>query len=803
VKPFVIATLVAVLAIAIWLMSRDWVQPVTGEPEMPAAETPSSRPDSRGVAGPALVRDVIKSRPSNVLEIEAAWSDGGPASRATVLAFGGEILLGRGVTDDRGVVRLDGDDGAAMLIVASKGAPATITSIPFATGRHRVTLDRGVAITGRVEVDGRPPSAPMEISLQRDGRRPSLPRVVYRQPDLELAPQCMTDERGEFSFTGLEPGSEWRIGVQVNFAQVIGVFRGSEEVIWVSAPASGLVVRAIRYPLITGRVVTGAAHVPVPRARIHYPISFGRKDSVGRGGTFGTGGQSVSCDEAGRFTVPVRVDGESSLVLKAYHPAGVGEKVVSIAPVPTSDQDIGDVVLPEARFVSYVVRDDDGRPIQDALASVDNHVVESSRTDVEGRGQLQVGAEMRSFRIGALRYAIAEVPVPTGSEVIPITLRRSAGIEVVVKATDGALPFGLVVSLLGAGIREKTPFNRPDSIFTELGGSDYSGGGSNSERYRADERGRVFIPGVSPGMFRVTVEDWENRTLASKPITLEAGIWQRLDFEIEARLGKIRGIVTDDRGAAIEDADVFLGENEERLARSRMSPRFGSPATRSDASGRFELENVGASTVTLCVTKEGYVPFSRRGLAVAEGSPEVEVTLKPGRSVDVLVFFENGRPVRHLHDVRGTCVGTLPMIAEERRPGIYRFTGVPEAALQVTVSYQTGRSWEQTVDVATGARELRFVIPTPGAVRVKWEVPAGVSLPCTLRLSDRSASGIGVLAVTRPEDARSGEITFVELLPGDYLAEVQTRDGSFRRGVVDPQHVTVVSGETADVTLRK
>jgi RNA polymerase sigma-70 factor (ECF subfamily) len=723
------------------------------------------------------------------------------AGNARVILYQDETVIGSGTTDDLGRVLLTGRDSAAQALIARASAFLVTRPVASAVGKQRIDLAKGTAISGRVEVDGRAAPQGLAISFFRESAEPlTVPKTVLAALGDWPFFRSTTDASGRFEFAGLQPGSDWRLAIDDLSYEMLEVTDGREKLVRVSAPASDLVIRLHRFRNVRGRVISGKTGAPLPRAHVHYPQPH--EPGV-------TGWPAEECDAEGRFSVPIRLaPGSSELVLKFTRPERVGERVVRLAPVPEGDHDLGDVELAELRVLEYVVRDTDGIPIPGAFASLENSVVEASRTDDRGRGRITVGEGVDSFRIGALKHEIAEVKVPSVDQTGPvdITLTKNSGLEIQVVSTDGIIPSGLFVRVTASRLRAPNRFNTMDFILRKVGGSSYTRGRRfedatrgrvESETFELDDRGRVILPGLLPDTkFSVEVVDRLESVLANAPVVTRPHSWESVTLEVSSLPRKIRGVVTDGAGNVVENASVILVTDK-----ATLRPLAGFSVF-TDTSGRFELPPVHSTRVDLAATKDGHVPAVLDRIEVPSGGADLTIPLRVGRELFVLVAFDDGLPVRRLegHALEARAGDGPVLRAKEKSEGRYRFV-VPDEKLDVKVQFNQW-TFEKTHDFTTGGNELKFVVPAPGGVRVDWEAP-GESPPFIVRLRSVSDPKLSIPARTRRGDEARGQVEFTEILPGEYAVMLEKFDGRSSRIVVGARAVRVTSREVATVMLKQ
>ena len=162
-----------------------------------------------------------------------------------------------------------GDDGA----VIPDGAPTHMTTISIEPGRRRVELPPGVAITGRVEVDGEIPKETIRLWANATNV-PVLDGSAWDALDGEVTPRVSVFPSGQFELLGLAKASEWTFNPATEGYRRDEILLDDKPVANLIAPAAGVVIKLSRMPLIRGRVVSGDPPVPVPKATCSLAASW-------------------------------------------------------------------------------------------------------------------------------------------------------------------------------------------------------------------------------------------------------------------------------------------------------------------------------------------------------------------------------------------------------------------------------------------------------------------------------------------------------------------------------------------------
>ncbi|HTE05957.1 MAG TPA: carboxypeptidase-like regulatory domain-containing protein, partial [Planctomycetota bacterium] len=433
------------------------------------------------------------------LDLLVTHAGGAPATGAVVVIGRDGTVLGKGVTDLAGRVRLvpsggeadgaagdaaDGAaDGAADVLIGGVSDEPVRRRLQSIAGEQTIVLPDGAVVEGRVLVDGAPPRQPLPLSLARadDPERDDVKRdkVWYAlrtswpgSSEWADVNSQIVGADGRFRFSGLQDKA-WRfLGAgdayawegDASSAAADGFPAQSEDAAdpdrpsmedkpWfllaarlVRAPATGLVVRLRGMKRITGRVVEAQGGAPVPFASISFVQRWGSGNS--------THASVPRCGADGRFVIALSVAREpvAALSLDIRHPEGRGSRQLEVgAEDCATGKDLGDIALDPALEVRVLVRDESGTPIAGAVAvSDDGRAQRSKPTDAEGRTALHVLPGTASISVWAARCYGQTVPLPPeslpGDELV-VVLRRSPTLDVTVVRADGSSPEGLRMTL--------------------------------------------------------------------------------------------------------------------------------------------------------------------------------------------------------------------------------------------------------------------------------------------------------------------------------------------------------------------
>lgn len=808
----------AAVAVVVWLLVRGGMEPPHGvgppaeprsAPSQPAADpaTPPDRAETHAITPrPFAESDPAEGAGSRgVLEIEVIGPVGKPSSQARLALFQGEKLFMARTANEAGVATMPAGEGQADLTVIPDGAPIHLTTISIEPGRRRVELPPGVAITGRVEVDGEIPKEAVRLWANATNG-PMLAGAAWDALDGEVTPRVTVFPSGQFELLGLAKASEWTFNPATEGYRRDEILLDDKPVANLIAPAAGVVIKLSRMPLIRGRVVSGDPPVPVPKATCSLAASWstGRMTMAKVAGADGrfvfTAGNVYERVKITRIDVTVR------------GPNNVGSKQVTLDPAPETDVDLGDLEVPSARTIAYVVRDAAGAPIEGALARFEWRVDRSTRTDAQGRGSIRIGPDVKKLFVGALHYEIAEVEVPQqdSPDPLPVVLGPATGLEVRVVAAEGALHPSVRVRLsaevekLFPGVGEPTG---NDEIIIELGGSSNemgSWGAEGSEfMFSPAKDGRYVVAGLQAGVpIKVDAIDATHHVLAGVVVTLGAGEWKAVELKVTKVPRSLRGRVRDAAGKPIAGAMAEIDSDSDSAGASWSGSIDSHQLTAAtDAEGRFVLSGIFTNPVHFAVTKEGYSPIIQRNLALPAEGVELDLRMQAGCRMTAKVLESGGAPILEL-EVWAEVAGYPLFPAEELKdPGAYLFSDLP-CDVQATISFDhAGRKWQRVLATKDGHVET-FALPRSGKKLVVDYSEIGDG-PYTLALSAPDpADGLSWVIQRATSFPRVFEVNAVPA--GEYTASLRAVSLQTPAPLVAaPQAVTVLAGETTRIVFKQ
>ena len=411
------------------------------------AARPFQEPESRAETAAA-------NRPA--LEIEVLRDDGSPAAGARVFVYRGATVFGSLPCDASGTARLPAPSGEGDVLVDLDGWPLHHETLSLDPGRRRVRLLAGAAIAGSVEVDGKRPVEPIELSLrwvERGEWMGQLPPKIHGHLSNDGRRQILrarTAADGTFRFLGLSEGWSGALssgGWAGDYVMegVPGRTQDNEDsFLPVTAPSEGVLLKLHRWPVVSGRIVAARTRAPVPKAVLQCGIYSDSGDSIGR---------NFQADEAGRFRFSLSVWRPVKLTIDVQDAAGLGGTHFERSGDFARDVDLGDLELGGSGQVAFVVTDAASRPVAHAVGATwppakwPKRNVVSAPTDAEGKSAIGID-EGGGFRVVAVGFEAAEVAVPAiPAEPVSVTLRKGTRLDIRLTSPSGRPPPGLTVKV--------------------------------------------------------------------------------------------------------------------------------------------------------------------------------------------------------------------------------------------------------------------------------------------------------------------------------------------------------------------
>lgn len=285
---------------------------------------------------------------------------------------------------------------------------------------------------------------------------------------------------------------------------------------------------------------------------------------------------------------------------------------------------------------------------------------------------------------------------------------------------------------------------------------------------------------ADPGAWQIVARGRSEMAPAVKTTQVETGRTASVEFDLAAGV-RIEGTVRDVAGNPVAGAKVQL---------DLQDPAY---TTRTDASGRYALNNVSAEPHTLTASSERLRPQTLKMHPLTPGQTvTLDFTLALGATVAGRVVDESGAPVpRAMVTVRNE----VARVVRTDDQGHFRAEGLGEESVTVSVSARGfGPAYERgvtpgktdvTVRLARGATLMGSVDGSPPAFSVH-----------VFRFDEADLSL--KLVASEPFTSQSqGVFTFRDLAPGRYEVVVETAD---RRTPV-PVAAQLQAAETVNIGL--
>jgi protocatechuate 3,4-dioxygenase beta subunit/thiol-disulfide isomerase/thioredoxin len=164
----------------------------------------------------------------------------------------------------------------------------------------------------------------------------------------------------------------------------------------------------------------------------------------------------------------------------------------------------------------------------------------------------------------------------------------------------------------------------------------------------------------------------------------------------------LSGVVTNEAGEPVPGAKVAQGEDR--------FPSNAPPATVTDADGRFEFDGVAPEKLVLTVTAKGYAPELFEAAEPA-GLPPVQIVLKPPHTFRFRVVDTQGNPVPSISFSPDTWRGyrTIPQRFRSNAEGLATWQG-PEDDVKFDLFARNWTRQEVTTGPSTGEDDVVEVV---------------------------------------------------------------------------------------------
>lgn len=516
-----------------------------------------------------------------------------------------------------------------------------------------VELASGAAVAGRVVDDLGRPLEGMRVHAQR--MRSMGPVVIDGFGGGEAA---VTDAQGAFTIGGL---TDERVTLRVTGKGHAPAVRND-----VPVGAGDVLLEMSRNGGVRGRVVDGAGNGVAGSQVSARPVE--------RGEMF-WGGQTTKTAEDGSFLLDDITPGRKILTAS-------GEQHLEAESLPVDvragkvEQDVR-ITVQRGAMLEVLVTDGNGEPVPEANVEVREPSEGAGSMDALGNGRQVVRRTVRASAGGAPRFLDGSAELlgsgktdaqgratigglRAGAAVVTATHRELVGKERRHVALPAVGKADAALTMVRGGhvdVRVLGPDGRPaadETILVEFVGSD-----AEPIRARSGADGLARIGPLAPGGYQAL--------LALEPKPQNAGGFMILAFgngprRIESTrtslridegevatlqlrkplLAKVTGTVVDAAGV-VAGAEVSLqGEGEMRI------PGLSSPnSARTDASGRFELNDLPAGAYTLTWSRKDALVPGEEKIELAEGQQLSRSLAIPGGILAVTVHSAEGEPLRN------------------------------------------------------------------------------------------------------------------------------------------------------------
>lgn len=657
-----------------------------------------------------------------------------------------------------------------------------------------------------------PPAAREEI---RDLRLD--PPTVVRGQVLDLATRdpvagaTVWAVRGEWVQTGSRGGYELAVGVYKSRwvqAAAAGYQQGHAQLARVDVTEAPLIALAPA-ATVSGKVVDEAGKL-LPGVSVDLrlkPQSGQRMMSVQRAMRDGWQGRT---SRSGSFRVAGVPSGIGLLL--SFEAPGYAPSQLELDPLEPFERrsEIEAVMRPGRLAVGRVI-DTDELPVAGAEVvlhepppSDDLHVaMRMMRTDAGAEGPPHLTDGEGRFEIADLAIGRYDLEV-VASGYAPVTI---PGLEV----EDGAgqVDFGTVVVVPGVRVAGKVVDPEGAAIAgaevylqVEQRGIMATGrAGQKEPRARTDAGGRFEIADLLPDQLVTIVASKKGYASAAASGVKPPGE-EPVSIVLQPA-GRLAGRVVDERGTPIARATVNAHPDFSQ-------PYYRSPVgqrptwARTDAEGRFVIEDVPVTTLQVSISAEGYQQQLRSGVEMpAGGVVELEIEMLRGAVIEGTVTTADGEPLvqaslsvseRSDRMFRGISVSAG---GQTDALGHYRIDGAPVGEATIIVNDRTRHRLQKDVEVRPGTNVVDLVLERGFDVTGQVVDPDGTPVGGAAVTSQATmpSNGLHVSYGSAPQATSRSDGTFVleDVEPGSYTVSA-AREG-FAPSAGEPVEVSgAVSG---------
>lgn len=699
--------------------------PDAGERRRPR-ERAGDATEAIGVATPGATAE---EEPATARRLVVRGADGAPLAGVPVLLLtsADEAVAPPTHLSADGSLELPRAGDALRLLVAAPDRAPQCVDVPL--DATEVTLPAGVALAGRLTLNGRAPGERVRIGLWLErpvAVVPAARRDAEPAPDGSAEPRIdgrsvtvHTDLAGNFRIEGLAADAAGSISPPWGYT----IEDGAVDERAFERPRIDVRLRCTRAPRLAGRVAARDA------------ASSFRPGRVRASGTRSTGGwtTTVDVDDDGAFAIhfPGPVP-PSSLTLEVLDASGIVVLRMDLDGPFDVDRDLGTLEIEDPWTTRAHLRivDAAGKPVAGAFAVLASgwRSAPSSSTggiDLPGRAALE------RVVVAAPGHGFTEISAPGADASCDVVLPAAATLRIAPVVIGGdALSGRVTLRLTGTDLLRQPEDEflwplaaalRSDGPDTQWRGDD----GIDHLDYIARDAAALTVPWLRPGArIRVAALDALDHEIAAEDVVAPFGGVLDVRLVLPA-IGALRGRVQDESGRPVAGALVFArdsatggdDEHDDTFARART-----------DDAGEFVLPGLCCSAVALLVEAEGRVPWARRAVPVpappGESSGDASagdrgdaliVTLHRGRTLDVRVTGQHGELARDCvvwavpSDPERFEGQTVEFWAAATPEGVQRLTGLPGEPVVVIVEDADGN--RQRIAVEDDRATLDVVLP--------------------------------------------------------------------------------------------
>ncbi|RKG68711.1 hypothetical protein D7W79_33780 [Corallococcus exercitus] len=617
-----VAVLVACGLVLFWALRSGGPDAPAGSaeaslaPKAPAGAE-STPKHSNPAAGSTLPTAQSPSEADGVLDVEVL-SDGKPSLGTTVRLYApgarasAWTLMGSGVTDPKGHVRLASGPGRYLVAVRAPGLAPLLRDVvrPYGESRTalRITLAPAQSLTGRTVVRGTNEPLPLvELVLTAHARELEAWQSADAPDDERV--YATSDERGNFRIDGLAPGAYLLEARAPGYARVV--------MSRLRITTDGPLTLALRLASVIEGFVVDAKGLPAADAEVR----------VG-----GNPSQVVTTGAQGGFSVEVEPGAHPLSARRGEESGALDLPVLCVAGGTVRDVRIQ--LGPGAVLEGRVVEEPSGGPVAGAR-------VEVSLSGGDGDPGVALSDAEGHFLVRGLAPGSydAKVTAPGYSPAV----RR--GLTV----TQGER-FPVELTLSGTGAVEGQVRDRNGAPVAEarISGANRWSDGADAKpiEARTDADGHYRLEGLAMGRLSLSARHEGSTVGVRQTVSVEANGTARADFTLEGT-GTVEGVVRAARGS-LPDAPLEVTALADEPSQG-VAPGVGQVGV--DAEGGFRMVLPSGGYTLLLTARGRFVQGQRKPVRVEAGrTAQVEFTWEEKRDVNEyrgVVLEPDGSPSPH------------------------------------------------------------------------------------------------------------------------------------------------------------